>query len=73
MVGRIVAVAIWYLGGAVLLIKGYSLTAALGCTFGVLAFWLWRSRDLDEYGDPRRPPLPEARIAETTKAASRRP
>ncbi len=60
--GRILAFAVWYFGGAVLLIGGYSLTAAVVCTLGVLAFWHWRSRDLDEYGEAKRPPIPEARV-----------
>jgi hypothetical protein len=60
--GRIIVLAVWYFGGAVMLVAGYSLIAAVVCTLGALAFWQWRSRDLDEYGEHKPPPIPEARV-----------
>ena len=71
--GLIVLVVVWYFGGAALLVAGFSLGAAIAFTVGVLAVWRFRSRDVDEYGEPQQPPLPEARaLPETTKAALRR-
>ena len=64
--------AIWYFGGAALLIAGQPLWAALALTAGALAVWTVRNRRLAqiEAAEARMPLLPEARMLDTDERAA---